>query len=334
MGQQATAITRDIIEILGDDTEAKKVLPRKSWAIVNATASLSVREALGSVRPETKIARVIETSLYAEGKVGLITVEGPGRNPDGLDLIAEAYVLASENEPMRTVMFASGDTVTRQTIGEGCGSATMIMSDAGISMFAAPMAEIILRMQAAALPDDGGRILMGSLAGDAISVSWSDNAVKPVISVPVEGDGEWRIRVSARAAEKIVREMEQWPGVETGGIVMGRISEAARTFYVADILPAPDDSQRSADEFVLGTHGVRRMISDYAESCSYNLYCLGTWHNHLIASGASNTDRATAAAVALARLAPSILLIHTLSGFRALLAADASSPGQYGSEAA
>ena len=56
------------------------------------------------------------------------------------------------------------------------------------------------------------------------------------------------------------------------------------------------------------------------KSAGYSLFCLGTWHNHLGASGPSGTDRTTAAAVALARLAPSVLLIHTPAGYRALLA--------------
>jgi hypothetical protein len=86
----------------------------------------------------------------------------------------------------------------------------------------------------------------------------------------------------------------------------------------------PEDSARSAHEFVLGTSGARKSIADYAESAGYSLFCLGTWHSHLAVSGPSSTDRTTAAAVAVARLAPSILLIHTPAGFKALLADAAS----------
>jgi hypothetical protein len=308
-----------------DQKEVKRVLPSKAWAVVNSTASLSVREALDSV-PGAEIPRVIETSVFANGSLGLISVEGPGRNPDSLDLIAEMYVLARENEGLRAVMFGSRDPLTWQAIGEGCGSATMIMSDARISMFAAPMAETICGMQSGSLPALG-RILLGAVGADGIGVAWSDHVVAPAV---IAG-GDWRVRVSARAAAKIAREVEQWPGVETGGIVMGRISEAAQTFYIADVLPAPPDSQRASHEFILGTEGARKMISDYAESCGYSLFCLGTWHNHLTASEASNTDRKTAAAVGLARLAPSVLLIRTPAGFSALLA-DAPGSDQYASE--
>jgi hypothetical protein len=86
LGQRAEAISRDVVEIVRDKKEVKRVFPRKAWAVVNSTASLSVREALGSVPSGAEMPRVIETSLFADGSLGLISVEGRGRNPDTLDL--------------------------------------------------------------------------------------------------------------------------------------------------------------------------------------------------------------------------------------------------------
>ena len=324
LGQEADAVPRDLVDIVCDKEASPRVLKRKAWAVVNSTASMSVREALGSIASASRTPRVIETSIFGNGSLGLVSIEGPGRNPDTLDLIAEAYAFSREDERLREVMFGSGDSLTRHPIGEGCGSATVIMSDARISMFAAPMADIISRLQSTSLPDSG-RILLGMVAADGIGMSWSDHAVEPAAVVPAEPNGGWRVRISARAAAKIAEEVGQWPGVETGGIVMGRISEPGQCFYVVDVLPAPSDSHRAVGEFVLGTDGARRMISDYAESCDYSLFCLGTWHNHLSPSGASTTDRNTADTLGLARLAPSVLLIHTPAGFRALLADPAGS---------
>ena len=320
LGQKATAVRRDVIAITRDRTAARKHLPKKAWAIVNATASLGVREAFGSMPPDIERPRVLEASLFAKGDLGLLTVEGPDRNPDTLDLMAEAYSCMQADEALRPIMFGSGATVVRQVIGEGCGAPTMVMSDARISMFAAPMAETIMRMQSTSLPEHAGRLLIGNVTDDGLGLSWSDYAVPQVVVVEVEGPGGWSVHISARAAEKIADDVRQWPGVETGGILMGRISEPARTFYVTDVLPAPEDSTRSTYEFVLGTSGARRTIGNYAESAGYSLFCLGTWHSHLAASGPSGTDRTTAAAVALARLAPSMLLIHTPAGYKALLA--------------
>lgn len=320
LGQKPIAVARDVIPVSRHADLAKKWLPRKSWAIVNATASLAVREALGSVPPGIEIPRVLEASLFAGGQIGLLSVEGPGRNPDTLDLITETYALARADEHLRPTMFGSGRSITRQTIGEGCGSATMMMTDARVSMYAAPMAEAIHRMQRTSLPEKAGRLLIGALGTDGLGLSWTDQTVPPVLIVEGEGPDGWTVRISARASRKITEEVCRWPTAETGGILMGRISEAARTFYVADVLPAPEDSVRSPHEFVMGTRGARMAIRDYTESCHYSLFCLGTWHSHLAASGPSGLDRRTAAAVALARIAPSVLLIHTPAGYRSLMA--------------
>lgn len=123
------------------------------------------------------------------------------------------------------------------------------------------------------------------------------------------------------AAAKIAEDVGRWVGVESGGVLMGRLSEAAKTFYVEDVLPAPEDSVRTAHGFILGRQGIRQTITSFAESTRWSLYCLGTWHSHLEASGASNLDRAAAEALSLARLAPSVLLIHSPQGYQFILAA-------------
>jgi len=128
------------------------------------------------------------------------------------------------------------------------------------------------------------------------------------------------VRIHGRALEKIRNEVARWPKVETGGVLVGRQEEVTRTFHIVDVIDAPPDSKRSPSEFVLGTDGLRKQLSVYAESTNWTLICLGTWHSHLAPSGPSNTDRQAARAVAIARLTPSVLLIHTPEGFRALVA--------------
>lgn len=320
LGQEAEPFIDDIVAVTRDSDRAKRLLPRQSWAVVNSTASLAVREALASVPSEIRIPRVIETSLFADGRVGLLSVEGSGRNPNTGDLITETYALMREDETLRGLVFADGDALQQQVIGEGCGSATMVVSDARISMIAAPMTESLVILQRSGLPARCGRIFLGVVAEDGMSQSWGTHEVTPCVPVAVNGAPSWHVRIADRAHRKIVDEVARWPTVETGGILVGRFSEAAQTFYIVDVLPAPEDSRRSAAEFVLGTVGVRAALKAYSESSACCLYCLGTWHSHLAASGPSSQDRATAASVALARLMPSVLLIHTPAGYRSLLA--------------
>lgn len=320
LGQSAEAHVEDVVGVTRDADRAKRLLPRKSWAIINSTASLAVREALASAPPEITLPRVVETSLFADGRVGLLSVEGPARNPNTGDLITEAYALLRENATLRDLVFAGDDALRRRAIGEGCGSATMVMSDARLSMLAASMSEALVALQRTGMPADGGRILVGTVADDGMSQSWRAHQVAPCVPLTVDKAPSWRVRIAGGAHLKILDEVARWPTVETGGILVGRFSETAQTFHVVDVLPAPDDSSRSATEFVLGTAGVRAALSAYAERCNYSLYCLGTWHSHLGTSGPSSQDREMAVAIALARLMPSILLIHTPAGYRAALA--------------
>lgn len=318
LDQKATPITANVIDLLKSKTQVRRVCSKDSWAVVNATASLVVREALAST--ELLTTRVIETSLFAGGVVGMITTEGPDRNPNTADLIAEYYGILREDPDLAHIVFGSNDAMSRQSIGQGCGSLTMTMSDGRLSLFAAGMSEYLLAKQRDGLPSAGGEILIGRLSADGIGLEWCVHQVSPVTVVNTINGGKWRVHIHPRAVAKIKKERIRHPKVETGGVLMGRLSEASQIINVVDVLDAPEDSTRSATEFVLGTKGLSSQMRTYSESVDGSLYCLGTWHSHLSVSGPSSTDRATAKAIDLSRLCPSVLLISTPVGFQALLA--------------
>jgi hypothetical protein len=108
------------------------------------------------------------------------------------------------------------------------------------------------------------------------------------------------------------------PGSETGGIIIGRYSDVTNTFHVVDLLPAPSDSRFSAEEFVLGVEGLSERIDALIERNGGALYPLGTWHNHLVTSGPSSKDLATALKLAAVQVFPLLMLIHTPGGYRSL----------------
>ena len=323
LDQKATPVTANVVNILMSKGGARHVWSKHSWAVVNATASLTVREAIAASRLVST--RIIETALFASGRVGMITVEGPSRNPNTADLMAECYAFLRENAALAHIFFGN-EIISREGVGEGCGSLTMTMSDGRLSIFAAGMSEYLLAKQRDGLPDGGGEILIGQLSDDEFGLKWYARRVPPVTVVHAKNRKAWRVHIHSRVVEKIVEEAARWPKVETGGVLMGRISEASRTFHIVDVLEPPEDSSRSASEFVLGTKGLLRQIKDYSEAAGWSLYCLGTWHSHIYPSGPSVTDRETAKAISLARLTPSLLLIRTPECFDALLAdvADAS----------
>ena len=320
LGSEPVPHVHDVAADIHDPLVRARLLPPESWVAVNSTASLCVREALGAIPIEDGSPRIIETSLFADGQIGVLTVEGPGRTPNTLDLQAHLYDLARAEPDLQKRFFAQGPATGRQVIGEGCGSETMVMSDARISMFAASMSEAILAYRTNDLPPAGGRILIGALGEDGISLRWQSREVPPPMVVHPDYESGWTVRISNQADELIRADVSRWPSVETGGILVGRHSEAARAFYVTGILPAPADSTRSPAEFVLGIKGLEAALDAFTESCGEGLYFLGTWHSHLRSSGPSGLDRKTAQRLAETRLVPSVMLIHTPTGYRVLLA--------------
>lgn len=320
LGQSCKAFEIDVTQIAQSSNLLKEVFPRNTWAIINSTASVVVRETLASIEPKKLYPRVIEASLFANSKVGLVAVEGPGRNPNSVDLIAEAYEAMREDSRLRSAVFEGEDPTQHRSVGQGCSSITTIASDAKISMQAAAITQGITKMQTEGLPDSGGRILLGAVTDDQMGLNWRTIDVPPVQIVLVDRNASWTVRISDRAHQKILKDCADYPFVETGGILVGRISEIQEAFVVTDVLPAPQDSIRSESRFILGIRNVKKMLADYASSCNYALYCLGSWHSHLTNAPPSECDLQTATRIADGRIAPSVLLIKNPTGYRAVAA--------------
>ena len=318
LNQTAIPIAADATRMLMSGEDARRAWPRKSWAVLNATASPVVREAFGA--SEAVPVRVVETSLFAGGKLAAITVEGPDRNPLTTDLMADFYAILREQPDLASIVFGRDASVSHQATGQGCGSLTMTMSDGRLSLFAAGMSEYLLARQRDGLPQEGGEVLIGQLSDDGLGLEWLPFPMPAVTVVPTTNGEAWRVHVHPRALSKMQEEVARWPDVETGGVLMGRLSDVARVAHVVDVVEAPEDSRRASDEFVLGTKGLRQRMQGYSATVDWSLYCLGTWHSHLSPGGPSTKDRATARAVALARLTPSIFLVMTPTGFHALAA--------------
>ena len=312
---EVTPVTADVVSIIQSQS-VRRHLGKRPWVVLNSTASLPVQEALASTDALSK-SRVIEIGLFGGGSVGLLTVEGPRRNPNTVDLMAECYRLIGEDLVLREAIFGDGHT-SRQQVGQGCGSLTMTMSDGRLSLFAAAMSEYVLGKQRDGLSDRSGEILIGRLLDDGLSLTWRAAVCEPVEIVTTENSG-WRVRVGRAAKQKIEKEVRSHPSVETGGALIGRLSEVNKSVYVVDALEAPEDSIRARGQFVLGTKGLGRRISSYTNATGGALYCVGTWHNHATPSGPSEIDKATAKSLSLVEQSPFVLLIHTPDGFRGLL---------------
>lgn len=290
------------------------VAPSATAMIVNTTGSAVLREVYGHAdwadRPP-----LVEACLLGAGRAAFVGIEGSGANPNASDLMAEAYNVIRQDAGLAEIVFSAEAEAIQ--IGQGCSTFSFALSDAQLSAFTASMAMVIAGAQREGLPQ-GGEVRLGRLGDDGVSQQWSRFATAPWIVVERTAADQPAIRIHPRVHAAIEADIAQWPGVETGGVLIGRFSQIGNCFQVVDTLPAPEDSTRSAAEFVLGTRGLKSLIDALVQSSRGTLQVIGTWHSHLQPSGPSGTDIATGALLATQQLGPLLMLIHTSGGYSAL----------------
>jgi len=292
------------------------VSPQNVAFLINATGSIAVREALAADNPDSR-ARVAETCLFANGRVAYLGLEGPGCNPSVADLAAHLYRIFLDDP--RLLRFVHEAEPIELSVGQGCSSLTMPMSDARLSAMAAPMAERIASWHTNGTSATRGQILIGALDDDGMSVRWQQHDWQPW-TVLRSRSNDISVRVAPDADRRISEAVAARPGVETGGVLIGRWSDVTSTFHVVDVLSAPEDSVFCRDLFVLGTSGLKEALTDIVSRSRGSLYPLGTWHNHLADSGPSRVDRRAAQMLAHQQHFPVLLLIRTPTGYRFLTA--------------
>lgn len=326
MGQEPKVGRFDIVKAIGAVGLPKELADPGSFAIVNATASISVREALSLAHVVPVRPRVVEIGLFGAGRVGFMSIEGPNCNPTTNDLASEAYRVFTENSTIRDLVFNAEAEVL--TIGQGCSSVTFPMPDAQLSALTAPMAGEIAKRHATGLSKEAGELLVGLGADDGLGQVWQRYRQPPWIVLSHGAGPAPSVHLSPRVDSIIRDDVAAKRGRETGGVLIGRFSEVTDTFHIVDLLPAPADSRFSTSEFVLGTHGLRKEVERIVTQSGGSLYPLGTWHNHLVTGGPSAKDIRTALQLANEQVLPVLMLIHTPGGYRYLVAeAEAPGPG-------
>lgn len=119
-----------------------------------------------------------------------------------------------------------------------------------------------------------------------------------------------RMFINRGALQAAVREADDSPERETGGVLVGRfhVTDGAPILYKC-LLP-PQDSESERAEFVRGAAGLRELLADeFARGYQY----LGEWHTHPNGPPrASWRDRLTMSRIAFSRryqMADPVLLI-------------------------
>lgn len=280
--------------------------------LINTTGSHAVRQYLAASK---FTARVTEGCLTNHGKAGILTTEGIDRNPNCDDLMVVAYDSLRINSCLSAPMSHEESILS---VGVGCNSVTLPMSDTRLSLITAGMSQAILDSHVQDLPE-AGRVSVGLVGEDEMSVNWQHKILQKTHLAKVSGLPGWTVRVLDIAHQKMVTDVANFPNVETGGLIVGRCSPIQREVIILDVLNAPPDSIRSPATFVLGVDGLRDNIVQYNDSGANVLWCLGTWHSHLQPSGPSVIDMTTSKSIEGLLKGAVVMLIKHSQGYEAIV---------------
>lgn len=303
------ALCGDHVALATDLAAIRGKVAKPKW-LVNTTASLVVRESLVA-DAFRGLPRVVEMSLFDGAQIGYVGIEGLGHNPNSVELVAALYQQASTDDALRTRLLLA-ENVVRAAIGQGCGSLTMVASDAAISVVAAGMSEIFSALDIAS----PGRIEL--LQRDGFAMGHTSMEVPPFRRVSIDGLDGWTLSVSEAVHDRILEEKARHPRDETGGVLVGWSSSLAKRMVVTDLIDAPADSRRSPTEFVLGVAGLSDAVDALHARSGGLIRCLGTWHSHLGAAEPSPTDKNSVTAVGAHDALPVAFLISGVDGLRAI----------------
>lgn len=260
---------KNIFDIVSIGTSSEDI-------IIDSTASISVNNFL------TKQAfrgRLIHTSLYHNGTIAFIGMEGKDRKVKIIDMIAYMYHLCTEDKEIAKKI--TDTHASYQSIGQGCGSFTTICSDATISISSAGMSNLIQNKIDNGFADNG-ELALGQMVQNNLGMTWNIKHFEPLEARTIKGvqDENWEIRIFKHVLESIKEESLKWNDLETGGILIGHISIPTQTIVVTGQLEAPEDSERGRTKFSSGVKGLSQKIQEIEHLSAMMITQLGTWHSH------------------------------------------------------
>lgn len=311
-GRKPDIFDRSITQLPFDSGKFETFFSGENSVLLNTTGTHSVRHFVANASFR---ARVMEACLLNLGSAAVVTLEGAGRNPSTTDLMAHAFEQLRADGLLQPPVTGQEGVVG---VGVGCNTITLPMSDANISLVAAGVGQATLRLFQDGLTETGTASI-ARVGSDGMSVNWKHEEVGKTHVAHVAGSNSWSVRVLDVTHRKICTDVANYPTVETGGVIVGRVSPTQREIVIVDVLEAPPDSQRSAAAFVLGVDGLTARIEAYNESGRGVLWCLGTWHSHLQPIGPSATDVAAANKLEGTIAGAVVLLIRRPDGYSALV---------------
>lgn len=224
--------------------------------------------------------------------MAVVLLEAPQRAARVDDLYAHLYALCRQNVQLRSAIGGDAAEPTEVFVGDNCRSLTLRTPDSVLSRGSADIATQVQQWLASGFPQEA-RLLVGVGQEDNLGMEWQSYAVATTDVLAARGDGGWTVRVSGTVAAAIAGDSQHWTPRETGGALLGHVDVLSRTIYIADLVAAPEDSERYPERFVLGTRGLKAALRQAnGDSVGY-LHYVGTWHSHPMGGPHSQTDFAT-----------------------------------------
>jgi len=295
------------------------VFPQDTRIVIESTGSIAVRELLVALSPKKLTGRLLHAALYEFGRIGIMAFEGRGRNPNICDLVIRFWDERVDNHDIKSKLQIFSDAMSRQEVGLGCGSHTMVMPDTRVSLYAAGIAERARQFLEGGATQNG-ELWIGTLEANELQVSWRLVELGQTKVLSVKAKNKWEIRILEQASNQILKEAERYEEIETGGVLIGRISLTRRCFTISRVIEAPPDSKRSQNSFILGTQGLKKKVKEIHDKSGGFLNYVGTWHSHPKGGEPSALDKDSLERMKRLRFgAPAIGLIWMPSGFKAII---------------
>lgn len=228
---------------------------------------------------------VIRAELANNGKLGLILKEGVNRVPKVDEIEASLFNYSRSNNEVsdwlkrfRELKYNLQDGQFEDiTIGLGCNTNTMRLSDNVISYHAAVFSSYIKK---ALINENGeGEFLISYFDEDDLSKNYCRTAFLQDFITVKSSDNEWTTKVYRKTYERILYELNKCKPNEAGGILLGKLNIKDKVIYVTDMY-VPKDSKRWPYLFVKGTEGTEEYLKDINAITGDMVYYVGDWHTH------------------------------------------------------
>lgn len=225
--------------------------------------------------------KICKAYLSDYGNLGILLIEGENRNPRIDDLQIFLY-LQSRTTPFIASWLSREfgvDHTVHLTIGVGCNSETVILSDDVVSLHSSLFSGMI-KDQLETTKKNGEIYLNQIYNTPYFHNSTKEIMMSQVTILQAENDPSWQIRFFPGIIEKMKSEMQKANAIETGGVFLGTANFKTKTIHIVELIDAPNDSEANEVCFFRGINGLSKNVEEISSVSGGQLGYIGEWHSH------------------------------------------------------